>query len=826
MTRLGCVTSEWREWSALHSLLRSSTSGGPPRGISDGLKRAFLAGIPGVDRPRPWAPPATALSGPRWEKRFRHIEQLHNVAPLDDGQERALRQATELAFTSHEGFVLVQGPPGTGKTTTLLGLLNVLHNGATQDHFEAVLRGTSITAGPAANAAAAAAAMAGTGGASTRPPTAGRHSIDALSSAVAGLTGAYATTSSEATGEPLLAAPPRGGRILVCAHSNYAIDELVSRILARRPPFIDGLGNTYLPSIARVGSRGSGGPCSLDVRVAERERAVRQAMEEAGGSGPLQQRATAVLRSLQQNVTRCAAQCAAFREHAANPPLAATVCSLCRWAAAGATMSHSDFASRQAAEFEAQIIRLTNQAGEQSALLRALECLPPANRRADRAALRPLSALVLDECEIVFCTMSAAAENLVSEVAGGFDVVLLDEAAQAGELASLVPMAHGARLVGLVGDPMQLPATVLSSRARAQGFGRSLFERLQRAGHPVLMLETQYRMHGAIRAFPSAHFYGSHLQDSESVTNMMRRAPGTAGGPLALFSALPSQSSSRRHTLRLPPYAFLNLQGGAQERGREGHEKSLLNRGEATLCVALIFALHKAAQATAQGGYSTSHAGQPPALAPSERCKHLGTAAANGGPQCGWGALCGRIVVLTPYNAQRDEIRRTIELLGRGLGLPPDGVEVSSVDAYQGREADVVLFSCVRAGSGPLGFVKDARRLNVALTRARQALYIVGSEEALRRGSPDWHGLLDDARQRKLCCDVNSAILRTVVGPTDAAGYLKLGANLIRSLPLTLWDGCREGLHSPPPRKGLLVELLPIRGRPNAPPPVIPRWQG
>jgi hypothetical protein len=155
-----------------------------------------------------------------------------------------------------------------------------------------------------------------------------------------------------------------------------------------------------------------------------------------------------------------------------------------------------------------------------------------------------------------------------------------------------------------------------------------------------------------------------------------------------------------------------------------------------------------------------------------------------------------------------------------------DGVEVSSVDAYQGREADIVLFSCVRAGSGQLGFVKDARRLNVALTRAKHALYIIGSEQALRRGSPDWQALLDDARRRGLCCDVNASCLRNVVGPADVAGYKKVGINLMRALPLTLWDGCREGLHAPPPREGLLVELLPLPGRPQAVSQIIHRWQG
>ena len=78
----------------------------------------------------------------------------------------------------------------------------------------------------------------------------------------------------------------------------------------------------------------------------------------------------------------------------------------------------------------------------------------------------------------------------------------------------------------LVGDPQQLPATVLSKRSKALAFERSLFERLQLAGWPVHLLRVQYRMHPHIRAFPSAHFYNNELevrclpeQHSESQNN-------------------------------------------------------------------------------------------------------------------------------------------------------------------------------------------------------------------------------------------------------------------------------------------------------------------
>ena len=133
---------------------------------------------------------------------------------------------------------------------------------------------------------------------------------------------------------------------------------------------------------------------------------------------------------------------------------------------------------------------------------------------------------VLKEAHVVFATLSQSGHETLSgislsgkagrdkrslqngrEAQSGerFDAVVIDEAAQALETATLVPLqllASGGQLV-LVGDPKQLPATVLSQLAAKQGLERSLFERLQLAGHRVSLLETQYRMHPAICAFPS-----------------------------------------------------------------------------------------------------------------------------------------------------------------------------------------------------------------------------------------------------------------------------------------------------------------------------------
>ncbi|XP_047319403.1 probable helicase MAGATAMA 3 [Impatiens glandulifera] len=126
----------------------------------------------------------------------------------------------------------------------------------------------------------------------------------------------------------------------------------------------------------------------------------------------------------------------------------------------------------------------------------------------------------LDQAAIVFSTLSTSGSLLRRK----FDVVIIDEAAQAVEPATLIPLATDCKQVFLVGDPVQLPATVLSTVAQNLGYGMSLFKRLQQAGYPVTMLKTQYRMHPEIRSFPSKEFYNGELEDGPDLEIQTKRA--------------------------------------------------------------------------------------------------------------------------------------------------------------------------------------------------------------------------------------------------------------------------------------------------------------
>jgi hypothetical protein len=153
---------------------------------------------------------------------------------------------------------------------------------------------------------------------------------------------------------------------------------------------------------------------------------------------------------------------------------------------------------------------------------------------------------VINTAEVVFATLSGTGGAIFKQ-STPFDFVLIDEAAQAVEPASLAPLT----LVGsgvhagkscrcrcvLVGDPQQLPPTVMSSASKKMLYNRSLFERLQIAGLRMEVLTTQYRMQPQIRQFPSDHFYRSMLVDGVSIFS--RKPPVWASdvrfGPFILY---------------------------------------------------------------------------------------------------------------------------------------------------------------------------------------------------------------------------------------------------------------------------------------------------
>ncbi len=289
-----------------------------------------------------------------------------------------------------------------------------------------------------------------------------------------------------------------------------------------------------------------------------------------------------------------------------------------------------------------------------------------------RRQLRGAQQGILDAAQVVCATAAGADASLL----GGrrFELVVLDEATQAPDPVALVPLSRAERVV-MAGDPRQLPPTVIDPTAAADGLASTWFERLaERAPDVCVLLDVQHRMHEALMAFPSAREYEGRLQAHPSVARrVLAELPGVAEDPL-----------------RPGPWTFVDTAGKGWDERREREEPGT------------------------PGAASVSNPGQ------------AGRTVAEVRRLLGRGLAPGDAAVITPYWAQ--------VLLLRDA-LAPEvaaGLEVGTVDGFQGREKEAIVVDLVRSnGEQRLGFLTDTRRMNVALTRARRALIVVGDSATL-----------------------------------------------------------------------------------------------
>ena len=303
-------------------------------------------------------------------------------------------------------------------------------------------------------------------------------------------------------------------------------------------------------------------------------------------------------------------------------------------------------------------------------------------------------------------------------------MVVIDEASQATEPATLVPLVRGAHCCVLAGDPAQLPPTIVSAAARDEcGLDVTLFERLAGAGLDVLLLDTQYRMHPAIAEFPSQQFYAGRVRSG--VTAAQR--------PPARGLAWPDAEGA--------PVAVLAVEEGVEERADQGGSRA---RRMAAGALA----------ASADGG-----GGGGGAAAASFRNTAEARAALRAAEALALGGDVRTLAILTPYRGQVRLLERAARRLGPDWPSPGVELVISSVDAYQGREADAVVFTAVRCNArGSLGFVDDPRRLNVAITRPRRALAVVCSPRTLSAGSATWAAFLEHAAARGRVADAEELL--------------------------------------------------------------------
>lgn len=553
----------------------------------------------------------------------RQITNYQDVWDVNRAQSEAINAALE-----NEGFSLIQGPPGSGKTKTIVAIVGGLLTQA----LNSSSTGTKISV-PKQN---------GTGGAG--------FGNDAPSK-----------------------------KLLVCAPSNAAVDELVMRL---KSGVKTKGGKHHQLNVVRIGRSEAINAQVVDVTMDE---LVAKKIGRNTGDEQKQRERNAEL----------------FTEHGKISGLLKELYG---------KKDSGEIKDKALSELEAQIVAIRKKKQELGARIdNAKDSERNAGREAELNRKKAQQA-VLDEAHVICATLSGSGHDMFQSLNIDLETVIIDEAAQCVEMSSLIPLKYGCVKCIMVGDPKQLPPTVFSKEAAKFQYEQSLFVRMQNNWPgEVHLLDTQYRMHPQISAFPSQAFYDGLLKDGQGMAGLRQR-PWHASSILA-------------------PYRFFDVTGQHQA-APKGH--SLINLAEIDIALALYERLIADFR-----DYDFNN----------------------------------RIGIITPYKSQLRALKeRFSRQYGKGI---TETIEFNTTDAFQGRESEIIIFSCVRASpSGGIGFLQDIRRMNVGLTRAKSSLWVLGNSESLVRGQ-FWRKLVEDAKARD--CYSSGDLKRLLNKPSSAHPAANIG---------------------------------------------------
>ena len=289
-----------------------------------------------------------------------------------------------------------------------------------------------------------------------------------------------------------------------------------------------------------------------------------------------------------------------------------------------------------------------------------------------------INAQLFSEARVIACTLVGSANRLLE--GQKFGTLFIDEAAQALEAACWIPIRRVSRVI-LAGDHCQLPPTIKSYAALKAGLGKTLMERIiENKPEVVTLLKMQYRMNEEIMRFSSDWFYGNQV---ESAPEVKYRSILDLDIPMSWIDT--SQ-------FEFPEDSDISF-----KETFVGESFGRINKAEAELTL----------------------------LALEQYFEKIGKAR----------ILDERldVGVISPYRAQVQYLRR---LLKNKEFFKPFRhlISVNTVDGFQGQERDIILISLVRANDeGQIGFLRDLRRMNVAITRARMKLIILGDASTMTR---------------------------------------------------------------------------------------------
>lgn len=320
--------------------------------------------------------------------------------------------------------------------------------------------------------------------------------------------------------------------------------------------------------------------------------------------------------------------------------------------------------------------------------------------RAAEIELR-INAELFGEARVIACTLVGSAHHLLEGMK--FGTLFIDEAAQALEAACWIPMRRASRVI-LAGDHCQLPPTIKSIAALRAGLGKTLMERIaENKPEVVTLLRIQYRMNDEIMRFSSDWFYGGKV---ESAPQIKYRSVLDYDHPITWIDTsneenqitiegedAPEDSASTSSSVSA---ANQNSDLNFKEQF-VGESFGRINKAEAELTLLTL------------AEYFTK-IGKQRVL--EERID---------------------VGIISPYRAQVQYLKKLIkkyEFFKPYRRL----ISVNTVDGFQGQERDVILISLVRSNDeGQIGFLKDLRRMNVAMTRARMKLIILGNKDTMTK---------------------------------------------------------------------------------------------
>ena len=346
--------------------------------------------------------------------------------------------------------------------------------------------------------------------------------------------------------------------------------------------------------------------------------------------------------------------------------------------------------------------------------------------RAAEIELR-INAELFGEARVIACTLVGSAHHLLEGMK--FGTLFIDEAAQALEAACWIPMKRASRVI-LAGDHCQLPPTVKSIAALRAGLGKTLMERIaENKPEVVTLLKIQYRMNDEIMRFSSDWFYGGKV---ESAPQIKYRSVLDYDHPITWidtgeeseerrvkseeFNSSSDDASEESEERRVKSEEFNSSSDDASEESEEQENSSLFTHHSS---------LYKEQFVGESFGRINKAEAELTLLTLAEYFTKIGKQR----------VLSESIDVgiISPYRAQVQYLKKLIkkyEFFKPYRRL----ISVNTVDGFQGQERDVILISLVRSNDeGQIGFLKDLRRMNVAMTRARMKLIILGNKDTMTR---------------------------------------------------------------------------------------------